>query len=90
MDIRKAQAFTIRYSGLDQPTIHYGEACTIGTYLNVNSYCSYTCRGSSSSSELSKIKMSVHHTARLQRYKTFPKPPSDWGNYLKKCFENGF
>ena len=29
MDIRKAQAFTIRYSGLDQPTINYGSACAI-------------------------------------------------------------
>ena len=37
---RKAQVFTIRISGLPQPTINYGSSCALSASLVVDCFCS--------------------------------------------------
>ena len=61
MGIRKAQVFTIRSSGLGQPSISYGKPALSASSLLID-YCSFTFEGLIRAA-IEQIKMYVHRNA---------------------------
>ena len=87
MDTRKAQDFTIRHTGLLQPTIHYGKPALRCKPL-VDSSCSFTCRGSSSCGEwANKMSCSKEHGAKIQHFLKYNANCS--GKVSRKCYFRG-
>lgn len=70
-DTKIAQEFTIRYSGLGQPSTNYGETCANGTNSMLVDDARFTSRGPNSSSDWANIISCIpifyeKHTANVE------------------------